>query len=253
MNPEAKRFTGRVEAYRRYRPRYPGAVLDFLRARCGLSPRHVIADVGCGTGLSSELFLENGNPVMGIEPNGEMRAACTSVAERFPAFSVRGGTAEDTGLDDRAADFVVVAQAFHWFDLDRARAEFRRVLNPGGWAVVLWNRRQKTGDEFHERLEEIAERFGTDYEDVKARQPSDGHTRAFLGPETYISATTANAQYLDAEGLAMRFASCSYVPNEGDPGFGRMVAAIGELHGMHARDGIVELKYLTEIHAGQLR
>src|SRR5205814_8816828 len=70
-----QRFSNRVADYIRYRPGYPSAVLDLLRAECGLRPGHVIADIGSGTGLLSELFLRNGNRVYGVEPNAEMRRA----------------------------------------------------------------------------------------------------------------------------------------------------------------------------------
>src|SRR5260370_8069092 len=70
-----RRFSNHVADYVRYRPSYPAAVLDLLRAECGLSAEHTIADIGSGTGILSKLFLENGNPVFGVEPNTEIRQA----------------------------------------------------------------------------------------------------------------------------------------------------------------------------------
>ena len=69
-----QRFSNRVADYIRYRPKYPAATLDLLRSKCGLHPGQVIADIGSGTGFLSELFLKNGNSVIGVEPNAEMRA-----------------------------------------------------------------------------------------------------------------------------------------------------------------------------------
>jgi precorrin-6B methylase 2 len=68
-----QRFSNRVADYVRYRPGYPTAVRDLLRAECGLKSGHVIADIGSGTGFLSELFLKNGNRVFGVEPNEARR------------------------------------------------------------------------------------------------------------------------------------------------------------------------------------
>lgn len=69
------RFSNRVADYVRYRPRYPAAVLEVLRAEIGLRPEHTVVDVGSGTGFLTELFLAEGHRVYGVEPNAEMRAA----------------------------------------------------------------------------------------------------------------------------------------------------------------------------------
>src|SRR5262249_49311684 len=76
------RFSGLEELYARYRPGYPPAAIELILRRCGLGgPDEVLADVGCGTGISSRLFAARGVPVLGIEPNEEMRRR----AEREPA------------------------------------------------------------------------------------------------------------------------------------------------------------------------
>jgi SAM-dependent methyltransferase len=75
-------FSNRAENYARYRPRYPQAVLECLREECGLVPTHIIADIGSGTGILSELFLQHGNPVFGVEPNQEMREMADSSLRR---------------------------------------------------------------------------------------------------------------------------------------------------------------------------
>src|SRR5580658_5846995 len=116
-----QRFSSRVSYYVRARPRYPAALLDFLKSDLHLSPAHRVADIGSGTGILSELFLRNGNLVLGIEPNAPMRAAGDDYLKNYPNFRSRDGTAETTGLADHSIDFAVAGQAFHWFDPPRAR------------------------------------------------------------------------------------------------------------------------------------
>src|SRR5205809_5538182 len=118
-----QRFSNRVADYVRYRPGYPPAVLDHLRAECGLRPGHVIADIGSGTGLLSELFLKNGNRVYGVEPNAEMRQAGEEYLASYDGFCSVEGSAESTTLGDSTIAFVTAGQAFHWFEPSAVRSE----------------------------------------------------------------------------------------------------------------------------------
>src|SRR5207302_8090755 len=93
-----QRFSNRVADYVRYRPGYPPALIDLLRAECGLRHDHVIADVGSGTGLLSRLFLDNGNRVFGVEPNEEMRQAGEEYLAAYDQFSSVSGSSEATAL-----------------------------------------------------------------------------------------------------------------------------------------------------------
>src|SRR6476659_5902914 len=97
------RFSNRVADYVKYRPDYPREVLGFLRERIGLQPRWTIADVGSGMGISCRMFLENGNVVIGVEPNPDMRAAAEQAFDGVQFLS-RDGCAEATTLPDASVD-----------------------------------------------------------------------------------------------------------------------------------------------------
>src|SRR5262245_41650436 len=92
------RFSNRVETYLRYRPRYPAAVVDPLKQACGLTVTSLIADLGSGTGMLTELFLANGNRVYAVEPNREMREAGERLLGKYQNFTSVVGTAESTTL-----------------------------------------------------------------------------------------------------------------------------------------------------------
>src|SRR4030095_11536525 len=115
MDP-TRRFSTRVADYVLYRPRYPAGLIGLLEREIGLTPSWSIADVGSGTGISSEPFLKLGNLVFGVEPNDEMRQAAESLLKGFPNFRSVKGTAEATRLPGNSIDAVVAGQAFHWFD-----------------------------------------------------------------------------------------------------------------------------------------
>ncbi len=96
----AARFSDRAEDYAKYRPHYSPEVVQALQEACGLLPEHLIADVGCGPGLLAEIFLDNGNRVIGVEPNREMRLAGEDYLAAYPNFSMVDGSAEATTLPD---------------------------------------------------------------------------------------------------------------------------------------------------------
>jgi ubiquinone/menaquinone biosynthesis C-methylase UbiE len=116
MDP-TQRFSDRVENYVKYRPGYPAAIIDTLRAECQLTADSVVADVGSGTGILAEMFLKHGARVLGIEPNRQMRAAAECLLGGCARFMSVAATAEATTLPAHSVDFVTAGQAFHWFDL----------------------------------------------------------------------------------------------------------------------------------------
>jgi len=247
-----ERFTNRVDHYVKYRPSYPRAVLDLLETECGLTSASVVADVGSGTGILSELFLNNGNHVFGIEPNKEMRAAGERRLGRHPRFTSVAGTAEATALDDASVDFVTAGQAFHWFDPERARAEFARILEPGGWVVLVWNWRRKDETPFLAAYERLLKAYRTDRGEAEIWRRGDEMAATFFGPGSFEKATFDNVQVLDLDGLEGRLLSISYVPAQGEPGSEAMLQETERIFDEHQRGGRVRIEYDTKVYYGRL-
>src|SRR5262245_44343896 len=123
MTDVTQRFSSRVENYIKYRPGYPNEVIETLRSECGLTSGSIIADVGSGTGILTEMFLRNGNAVYGVEPNREMREAAERLLKDYPRFRSVAARAEETTLDDASIDFVTAGQACHWVGREKHRRE----------------------------------------------------------------------------------------------------------------------------------
>ena len=126
-----------VENYSRYRPRYPQQLIEWLKTECDLSPGHIVADIGAGTGQMAELFLENGNRVYAVEPNLAMRLTAENLLRSYPLFTSIAAMAEATTLADHSAHMITVGNAFHWFKHDLVRQEFLRILIPFGWVILI--------------------------------------------------------------------------------------------------------------------
>lgn len=235
--------------YVKYRPGYPADVLALMREEMNLTPSAVVADIGSGTGLLARMFLENGNAVYGVEPNREMREAGERLLEEFPNFKSVEGAAEATGLDGASVDFVTAGQAFHWFDVPRARREFRRILRPGGRVVLVWNNRAADPTPFLADYERLLVEFGNDYEQVSAGYAHAESLRALFAGG-YESKVFDNRQLLDHERLRGRLLSCSYVPLEADPRHGPMLERLREIFDAHQQAGRVSMDYDTQVFYG---
>jgi len=247
-----QRFSSRVADYVRYRPGYPVALIDLLQRECGLRPEHLIADMGSGTGLLSKVFLDNGNRVIGVEPNAEMRAAGEEFLADYGTFSGVNGSSEATSLADASIDFVTAGQAFHWFEPVGARREFVRILKPDGWAVMIWNDRRIGETAFARAYEDLLVRYSTDYTKVKEAYPETQDMEQFFGAGNVRRFELANFQEFDFAGLAGRLRSSSYAPREDEARFAPMMSLLCELFEANQSDGRVRMDYTTQIYVGRL-
>ena len=250
------RFSDRVENYVRYRPGYPPEVLDLLRVECGLRPSHVVADIASGTGAFTRLLLENGNSVFAVEPNAAMREmGIEQLASLQSDGSNRlvpvAGTAEETTLRSASVDFVTAAQAAHWFDLPRARAEFARILRPRGWCVLIWNERETTTTPFLRDYEQLLLTYGTDYQEVR-HERTTAMIHKFFAPALSEERVFSLRQEFDYDGLTGRLLSSSYAPLEGHPSYAPMMQELRRIFRAHAKDDTVEFEYKTRVFYGHL-
>jgi ubiquinone/menaquinone biosynthesis C-methylase UbiE len=246
------RFSHRVENYIRYRPGYPREAFDVLKGECGLTSNDVIADVASGTGIWTRVLLENGNHVYAVEPNVDMRQAGERLLSEFPNFTSVNGSAEGTTLPDASVDFVTSAQAAHWFDRKRTRSEFVRILQPGGWLVLLWNEREVDTTPFLRDYEQLLLTFGTDYEDVRHERTTDS-VNEFFDPFPYQERVFAMRQEFDYAGLEGRLLSSSYAPGPDHPEHEPMLKELRHLFEQHVENGIVGFDYKTRVYFGKLK
>jgi SAM-dependent methyltransferase len=230
-------FGAAADLYERARPSYPQAAVDWLIAECGIGRTSTVVDLGAGTGKLTRLLVPSGARVVAVEPIAEMRA-------HIDGAEVLDGTAEDVPLPDRSADVVTVAQAFHWFDHDRALPEIHRVLRDDGRLALVWNMRDLE-DPLQGAVEDLLR-------PIRSEVPAQalGAWRVPLERSSLFGQAVVGkfryAQQFTAEDLCDRVASTSFVatmtPVDREELLVRVRALAAEL------EEPFPFRYLTEVH-----
>jgi SAM-dependent methyltransferase len=251
MTDTVERFSNRVANYVKYRPDYPREIIGWLTEQGALARDSIVADVGCGPGKSTRMFLENGNRVFGVEPNAAMRQAAVQYLKEFPDFRPIGGGSENTNLNDGSVDLIVAAQAFHWFRPEPTKKEFQRIVKPNGHVSLIWNIRQETTTPFLIEYEQLIRDHATDYEAVRHNNIGDDEVKQFLGPDTK-TATFDNVQEFDLQGLLGRLVSSSYMPSESHANYNTMADQLKAIFAKHERNGRIQILYDTKVYLSRL-
>jgi len=243
-------FSGRVENYIKYRPGYSPALLELLRLKCDLTSESVIADMGSGTGILTELFLKNGNPVFAVEPNDEMRDMAEKLLGNYPNFTSVGARAEMSTLPAHSVDFITAGQAFHWFDRPAARVEFIRTLKPGGWVMLAWNG-ARTDTPF---LQDYDEFWRTALKGSRGtREEENDDVTIFFGGGVERIHLDGVHQNMNYEQFVGRILSISMSIQPGEPGHKAFMEKVRHMFERHQVNGQVRLSYDTELVIGQLK
>ncbi len=252
MADPTKRFSDRVADYVRYRPSYPKALIAALVERASLNRDSIVADIGSGTGIFTQLLLPHVGTIYGIEPNAAMRLACEQTLGVTAGFHSIDGTAEATTLPDASVDLITAAQAFHWFNIPPTRDEFVRILKPDGQVALIWNERLTETTPFLAAYEQLLKTDSIDYDQVNHSRIDQAAIGQFFSPGSYEEITFSNEQRFDYSGLVGRALSSSYVPNRDQPGHSRFFEKLQRIFDQHAQNGAVAFQYITRLYLGKL-
>ncbi len=251
MKDSTQRFSDRVDNYIKYRPTYPTEIVKLLKEKCGLTEKIVIADIGSGTGIFTKMLLDNGNQVFAVEPNKEMRQAAELQLKDYPDFVSIDAPAEKTGLNSNSVDIITSAQAFHWFDREKVKIEFSRILRPDSWVILIWNERQTNSSAFLKAYEALLLKYAKEYSKVNHVNIDSKVIASFFSPRSFEVAAFQNNQEFDYEGLEGRLLSCSYVPNSDQPEHAPMISELKKIFQKYAKNEKVIFEYQTIVYYGQ--
>jgi SAM-dependent methyltransferase len=230
----ADAFGAMAEEYERGRPGWPAGAIASLLERFGA---RTVLDLAAGTGKLTEVLVAHAGEVVAVEPVAGMRRVLEA---RLPSVRSLAGTAEAIPLADGSVDAVFVAEAFHWFDPERAAAEISRVLRPGGGLAVMWNLAGDEGEPWFDELvalviEHRTEGSGETRRDtVPWREALEAESR--LGPLS--DEEVPHEQRIDRDGIIDQIASFSSI---GSLPADRHKAALAAARELLERHGVDEV------------
>lgn len=246
-----ERFSNRAEVYDKYRPGYPQETIGIIMNDFNHSEKPIIADIGAGTGIMTEMLSPRSSKIFCVEPNQDMISIARKRLKNFQNVEFTEHSAENTNIRDNYVDAIVVAQAFHWFDLDKAKEEFKRILKKEGTVALTWNKRRESGSEFLEKYEHFLFKYAKDYENVRYKNvKSDGKDgvidkdkiKSFFGGkfETYNFSYDQNFNFEDLKGRLLS-TSYSLLPHEN--GYSQMIDGLERVFAETSHDEMVTFKY----------
>jgi len=246
-----ERFSKAANYYHKYRPGYPAEIVVFLKDNIGLNPSSIIADIGSGTGILSELFLKNGNTVYAVEPNMEMHKESVKNFLNYKKFYPVYGQAEMTGLDSDSIDVITAGQAFHWFEPAGTSLEFGRILKTGGYVVLIWNKRSND-DEFSIKYEALLKNYCVEYNRVNHSLIDYKYIKNTFSINDIYEQVFPNQQIMNYDMLSGRLLSCSYAPDSNNPDFKEFFDRLRKLYDEYNENDMIIFKYKTYVYYFQL-
>jgi SAM-dependent methyltransferase len=206
------------EDYERGRPGWPRQAVELH----GLPSAATVLDLGAGTGKLTRVLVPVFDRVIAVEPSEAMRRVLVALC---PQAEARAGNGHEIPVPDASVDAVFAAEAFHWFDDDRALTEMARVLRVGGALVLMWNLPAGPWEPSITAVEALlrerlpAGAFDYDPLDLDGPRRGDGEWRgsfAAAGFEELRVTRMPNLQTLDREGLVAFFASMGWIADLDD-------------------------------------
>ena len=235
QHPASQAFEVVAELYERVRPSYPEKAVDWLVEQLGIDVKSTVLDLGAGTGKLTRALISRAARVIAVEPGPEMLA---QLRYAVPEAEALLAPAEAIPLPDESVDAVLCGQSFHWFRTDEARHEIQRILRDGGGLGMIWNLRAQD-DPLQQQITELLDPF------VPSGRATDAGVEAFVRQMFAEVRRRAFpfAEQLDADTVAARIASISFVAAAPEPSRRELDKAVRALVG-----GSVAFRYLTEAY-----
>jgi len=239
-------FSKKADDYAAARPDYPKALFDALKTICAPGENVLVADVGAGTGLLTQGLLQAGYRVMAVEPNADMRHAADARLQSMKGYRSVDGSAEATSLAAMSINLITVAQAFHWFDVERTRTEFLRVLTVQGQVALISNERVKT-DPLQMALEEILK----ERRSITRTSGNLDNAGQFFGVGKHERISWPHTHLLGEDGLASLVFSRSHIPARDSKQGGIVEESVRKIFKQFSVEGKVEIRYQTTTIIGR--
>lgn len=246
MNEE--KFTGKADLYDRYRPSYPKELIDWLYDK---TKAKTVADIGAGTGKFTKCLTAKPWKITAVEPNSDM---CGVLRKNASFAEIINASAENTGIESGSVGLITVAQAFHWFDEERFKAECKRILKSDGKTAIVFNERNYTDCEISSERDKICQKYCGTFHSGHVGQRTSEEGDLFLKNEYFSEVKFYSAENnieMDEETFVGDTLSRSYSLKEGDSNFSHFVDELRDVFSKYEQGGFVTIKYTATCYLGK--
>ncbi|MBQ8556117.1 MAG: methyltransferase domain-containing protein [Clostridia bacterium] len=239
-------FVDKQNHYDDYRPSYPAQAIEMIRQRAGECAAY--ADMGSGTGKLAVLLAPGASQLYAVEPSESMRRVLEQRTQPMANVTVVAASAEHTHLPDHCVDVITVGEAYHWFDNVQTRAEFRRILKPGGWVFLLWNHFEH--NDYDEAMQSVQQQYRT-YPRPRQRTRNE-RADDLYGKGRWQRFAFDNTMHQPFERFYGGMTSASYAPEPGTVAGEHFRREVQRIFDQHAVNGQLTTHVTTVCYAGQL-
>jgi len=245
------KFNGMGKIYSAYRPSYPRELIDYIFAD-DYADKITAADIGSGTGILTRLLLDRGATVYAVEPNADMRKIAENDLRGHKNFISTDAAAEATTLGDKSVDIITAAQAFHWFDRNKFKAECGRILKPIGKIFLIWNVRDEKNGAVREN-DVLNKKYCPNYIGPSGGidTKDESETVEFFGGGCEMKRFRNDLAY-DEQNFIGRSLSSSYALKENDASYTAYVAELKNIFDKYNMNGRVVIPNETRCFASSL-
>lgn len=250
MMDHTNKFNGKALIYSKFRPSYPDELVRDLLTEHQLNEHSLIADIGSGTGIMTKKLVDSHLRVLAVEPNEDMRRTAEKQLGNSSLFTSINGTAENTTLKSNSINFITVAQAFHWFDIESFKKECQRILKPSGKVMIISNSRLIHTSIMQEIIS-LYTRYSPDFLGFSNGQDDSKEIYdTFFLEGKYTSTSYHYPLIYNKAGFIGRHLSASYAPKEGDKEYPMFVEELSHLFEKYNVAGLVTLPNKTKTYCG---
>lgn len=243
------RFSSKAETYAKYRWDYAPEAVRYVLDAVKLCQDSVVVDVGSGTGILTKHFLDEAGRVFAIEPIAEMRRMAEEALAKHPAFRSVGAPSHATTLPDGSVDLIVAGQATHFFDAEPTRAEFLRILKPGGWLAIF----SYVGVGTNEDRRAAARMLRTEENGCETFERDLRPAAFWFGHDDFTERRFAYTRRQNWEQYLGGVSSASWAPGGDHPLYTRFKRAARDLFDRFASDGWLVTNMETKVDIGHPR